>query len=365
MEVCILSMQGVDNYGSVLQAYSLKKLIEDLNNTASFIDISTGSDPELTAECLHIAEKNGLQNVYATSSLVKKAINRVIKMRSQYIFSTFRQNQLNAREIDNNKKYDICVIGSDEVFNCVQDARWGFSPQLYGKVPNAEKVISYAASCGATKAEMLSAKLIEAIRDAMKNIEHLSVRDKNTASFVAEIDGRDPAIHLDPVAVGDFSYELEHVKQNKQLPKDYCIIYSYSRRFSDPLEIERIMSFCKKRSLTPISLFGRQTWVQNYYLTPFELLMAYSNAKFIITDTFHGALFGAKYAKKMAVFLRNSNYNKLNDLAERIGFSNHIVTEIEDLDNKWDMLLDRKSIDKTIEDERRRTIQYLSKSICI
>ena len=39
MKIAILSMQRVINYGSVLQAYSLNKLIEDITNEpVDFID---------------------------------------------------------------------------------------------------------------------------------------------------------------------------------------------------------------------------------------------------------------------------------------------------------------------------------------
>ena len=39
MKVCILSMQKVQNFGSLLQSYSLKKIIESLGHEVSFIDI--------------------------------------------------------------------------------------------------------------------------------------------------------------------------------------------------------------------------------------------------------------------------------------------------------------------------------------
>ena len=39
MNICILSMQRVNNYGSLLQSYSLKKTIESLGHKVYFIDI--------------------------------------------------------------------------------------------------------------------------------------------------------------------------------------------------------------------------------------------------------------------------------------------------------------------------------------
>ena len=40
MKVCILSMQQIDNMGSLLQSYALKKTIEKLGNEVEFIDIA-------------------------------------------------------------------------------------------------------------------------------------------------------------------------------------------------------------------------------------------------------------------------------------------------------------------------------------
>ena len=50
-KVEIISMQQVDNYGSVLQAYSLKKMIEGLGFEVSFADIEKGENEELNLQC--------------------------------------------------------------------------------------------------------------------------------------------------------------------------------------------------------------------------------------------------------------------------------------------------------------------------
>lgn len=51
MKVYILSMQQVNNYGSVLQAYSLKKMIESLGNGVRFLAIEKGTDDALSIQC--------------------------------------------------------------------------------------------------------------------------------------------------------------------------------------------------------------------------------------------------------------------------------------------------------------------------
>lgn len=168
---------------------------------------------------------------------------------------------------------------------------------------SAEKVITYAASCGSTKAENLSDELRETVKNAMLNLSAVSVRDENTAKFVQNVTGKDFVYNLDPVAVGDFDEEIRDVMVTPKLPERYCIVYSYSERFSEPNEIKAISEYCRAKGLKIVAPFGRQKWIPTYEtLTPFELLKAFQNAECIVTDTFHGTLFGAKFGKKMAVW---------------------------------------------------------------
>ena len=99
------------------------------------------------------------------------------------IFSEFR-NSTGLNTSDADTQYDDCVIGSDEVFNCLQKVEWGFSQQLFGNVQNADNVITYAASCGFTRVEMLSEELKKAISEALGKLSAISVRDTNTAHFI-------------------------------------------------------------------------------------------------------------------------------------------------------------------------------------
>ena len=50
---------------------------------------------------------------------------------------------------------DTLVIGSDEVFNCLQPYPVGYSKQLFGDGYAHSKIVSYAASFGSTRYEDL------------------------------------------------------------------------------------------------------------------------------------------------------------------------------------------------------------------
>lgn len=364
MKIGILSMQKVDNYGSVLQAYSLKKMIETLGHQVEFIDIKRGEDENLNAQCKKLSSYSADKDKSWVACQMLRVINKLSNIEAERIYEKFRLNELHIKRNTNNSIYDVCTIGSDEVFNCLQSSKWGFDSQLFGNVKNAKRVITYAACCGSTKEEDLSEELRQAIITAMSNLDAISVRDENTEKFVRTLIGRESVYNLDPVAVGDFSAEIQSSNVNGKLPKRYCIVYSYQERISDKETISAIRNYCKKYNLVPIAPFGRQKWIKaQKMLAPFELLKAFMNAECIITDTFHGTIFGAKFGKKMAVIIKDSNRNKLEDLIDRLGIEEHVVTDIDELENILSVELDRDRIDKVLENARKNTFQYLEENL--
>ena len=190
------------------------------------------------------------------------------------------------------------------------------------------------------------------------------MRDKNTAEFVEIISSKKPTYNLDPVAVGNFDDELRNVTVDFKLPKKYCIVYSYAERFDDAEEIRAISEYCKKHGLTIVAPFGRQKWIPSYEtLTPFELLKAFQNSECIVTDTFHGTLFGAKFGRKMAVLIRESNRNKLEDLTQRLQIRNHVITEISQLSMVLEKELDKEKINEILTRERAKALEYLKENL--
>ncbi len=366
-KVEIITMQQVDNYGSVLQAYSLKKMLEDLGCQVTFSDIEKGQNALLNSQC-----EVGDMVQKAANTQKRKNLFRRIRVHIRGRISTRKLNKIfgefrvKTGLVSNEKsdRFDVCVIGSDEVFNCMQKVEWGFSTQLFGNVKNADKVITYAASCGFTKAEMLSRELKKEVVNAMSHLSAISVRDANTAEFVQKLTGREYTYNLDPVAVGDFTEEVSNAEVSSKLPTRYCIIYAYSNRFHAQKEITAITNYCKAHDLKVVSLFGEQEWVGLYdKLTPFEVLKAFENAECIITDTFHGTLFGAKFGKRMAVLIRESNRNKLEDLTKRLQIEEHVVADISELEEALNKRLDREKIQSILNMERERTITYLSNNL--
>lgn len=73
----------------------------------------------------------------------------------------------------------------------------------------------------------------------------------------------------------------------------------------------------------------------------------------------NGTIFGAKFGKKLAVIIRDSNRNKLEDLTKRLGIEGHILTNINELEDILSIELDRVGIDDVLEEARKETFKYL------
>lgn len=368
MTVGILSMQRVINYGSFLQAYALKKTIEELGCEVYFIDIEKGHPTQNI-----ISENRDTNEIEINASQSRSIKRRLSDHFAKRVIAQFHRKQLGKVIEDAQRKYlcintkpksgeyDLVIIGSDEVFNCCQGGELGLSRQLFGSVKNTKKVITYAASCGFAKPEYLTETEKTEISNAMKNISMFSVRDEATKNFVREMDGRESLLNLDPVLIYDFRDELQEIKGID--PSKYLVIYAYQNRINDPEEIKGIKQLAEKLNLHIISLGQEQIWCDYKVVSPFELLWWISRAGFVVSDTFHGTILGAKFNRPMCIFVRKSNENKLGFLTEKLCIKELVISET----NKITSFSFNQSIynlcNSIIRDEQCKAKKYLKDEI--
>lgn len=257
------------------------------------------------------------------------------------------------------------MIGSDEVFNCLNKSEWGFTSQLFGNVKQADKVITYAASCGFTRVENVPTKVKEIISTAFDRVTAISVRDENSRKFAQCLTDKEILCHLDPVLVGDFTQEMLENPFDFKTYGRYCIIYAYYNRISEKEDIEAIANFCREKKLRIVAVGAPQKWIKDFLvLTPFQMLNAFAHASFVITDTFHGTIFASKYSDRFAIVTRESNANKLNDLIERLGIADHKIHTLNHLPEVFEINNDRTRIEQLLFYERKRTEEYLWQYTC-
>lgn len=362
MKVSILSMQRVLNYGSVLQAYGLKKIIESLDKEikVDFIDVKCKNEKNIAKSKKCFSKLKSIDKYFFKKMKFKKNeinINSKIK--------EFQKNELGmSEEYRYNTNSDYTVIGSDEVFNCDPKCAWGVSGQLFGEIDGCNNVISYAASSGYTKFEDLNSKEKEILKNAAQKLKKISVRDENTHIFIEKLIGKNSNYNLDPVLMYDFQDEIKRTEKESNFNEDYMIVYSYRNRIKSQEEIKEIKKFAKKNKLKIYCVQGLLPWCDEFKeWSPFEVLAGFKNAKYVVTDTFHGCVMASKFNKKFAVLIRNSNKNKITDLLKRLGLLSHKVENIKDLEKILKNEVEYDNFNNIIRNEKVNTYNYLKNTL--
>lgn len=375
MKVGIISMQRVCNNGSFLQAYGLKKLIESLGHEVIFVDYQVGK-PIIQS----FADKKTYYKLKLRNSIIKlfltckwlrwvlpEGYKQIIREREGY--KKIIKQYLNITDKTNcHSLVDVIVIGSDEVFNCTQiNPEVGFSPELFGANQKADKVITYAASFGNTTLQKLKdLGLTENIKQYLKELSSISVRDRNSESVVYNLLGSKPEVNLDPVLMYDFMPTIE----DKKLRKDYIVVYAYRLRITAE-EAAEIKAFAKQQGKKLISVSGQLNFCDEHIVVdPFECLNVYRHADYVITDTFHGTIFSIINRKKFVTLIRKSkgssygNQEKLQDLLNRLGLQERSYSYDSDkLSERILSEIDYESVFKIINTERTHTMDYLKNQL--
>lgn len=350
MRIGILSMQRVPNYGSYWQARCLKNIFEKKGYIVEFIDIKKG--------------RNVLNNIYHAHfslSKVKKIPFYYHKFYRNKMFHKAQIRELKCFEQYNYKEnYDLIIIGSDEVFNFAQTSKWGFSPQIFGLMNNSN-ICTYAASFGfSTYEDICVANIQDEITSCLLNIRNISVRDNNSYEIMHKLlPNKTINLNFDPVIIGDID-----VYRKKENNVDYILIYAYDFRFDDEAYIKKIKQIAKEKKLKVYSVGFYQTWCdKNIFPKPENIFEWFLNAKYIITDTFHGTIFSMRMHKKFATIVRESNKNKLEDLIERCGMKGRLVANADDLTKIIEEEIDYSKFELIRDKERKKAITYLEECL--
>ena len=313
-KVGIMSMQRIANYGSFLQAYALKQLIEEFDCKVEFVDYHVGA-PVIT------------ENADSKNKFVRKVEKGLGTFQYQAPFAhklsfirykqSFSKKYMPLLEITDEMNYnptlDCLVIGSDEVFNCIQ-------------------------------------------------------KNSNSGTIVEQLTGKEPVYNLDPVLTYDYKNRCDKIPQ-VQTNEKYLILYAYAGRISND-EADWIAAYAKKKNLKVYAIGGIQKCADRFEVcSPFEVLAYFRNAEEVITDTFHGSIFSVITHRPFTTLIRKSvgnsygNEEKLSDLLNRLGLTERMTTKVEETEHINQQPIDYEKVDDVLQKQREIAKAYLCQSI--
>ena len=361
MKIGILSMQRICNYGSFLQAWALQHLLQGMGHEVCFVDYTPGPVlcPEHRPPFFRFL-RGKLRSLWQMRSRHSRMLRK--KERNEEFQEIFQREYLPLLGLTGQRNcrtpVDLLVIGSDEVFHCMQsNPQVGYAKELFGEGNQAKRVVSFAASFGATTLSLLKEKGIEGeIEQMLSGFSALSVRDRHSWEMVKALTGREAYMHIDPVLLYDFSQEIPQ----ETVCKDTIIVYAYSGRMQER-EIAAIQDFARKHKKELVSIGTYQPFCQKNlsHISPFSLLAHIRDADYIITDTFHGCVYALKYHKPFCVFSRPTNREKIEGLLEIFCEKSRNIEKIEDLEMILGQSVKKEKNNSLINRRKWEAIQYL------
>lgn len=309
MKIGILTLALETNYGGILQAFALQKVLRDMGHEVYTIDRhNRRAYKSLKANILGFAKRNlqrylKHQNVpVCWNPFITDEVYRIITSNTR----DFVARNMNMTrecwsdelaEIDNEYKFDAYVVGSDQVW---LPAYYPTSFLSFVKRPNVIKVV-YAASCGKKSfLDVEGAK--ENVAKYAKGFSGISVREDALVHQTAKHLGVTPVHVLDPTLlltpndylnasldnVGTepivFSYILDMNEEKSELAK------AISKKLSLPLiEGNTTCPYVKskKTDVAKCVFPPVDNWIRNL-----------QRAEFVVTDSFHGTVFAILFNKQ-------------------------------------------------------------------
>ena len=353
------------------RAYALKQLIEELSCKVEFVDYHVGA-PVIT------------ENADSKNKFVRKVEKGLETFQYQAPFAhklsfirykqTFSKKYMPLLEITDEMNYnptlDCLVIGSDEVFNCIQkNSNVGYSLELFGKDNHAKRLLTYAASFGNTTLEKLEKyKKADEVGVLLKKFDAISVRDANSGAIVEQLTEKKPVYNLDPVLTYDYMNCCDKIPQLR-VDEKYLILYAYAGRISNE-EADWIAAYAKKKNLKVYAIGGIQKCADRFVdCSPFEVLAYFRNAEEVITDTFHGSIFSVITHRPFTTLIRKSvgnsygNEEKLSDLLERLDLADRMTAKVEDAENINEETIDYAKVDELLKAHREVAKEYLRSNL--
>lgn len=375
------------NYGGILQAYALYHQLEKMGyqcEELNYTQVISNPWMKLIYRGFRIIEilkepdyymqkkKSAAQDKLLFEEYVRYAAEDLLKQ----VFEEFMQKEFRSTSVfdastikNMENEYDFYIVGGDQVWN----PEWT-DKNFFGNFIKGCKKISY--SCSAGKSTFTNDDR-EKLLKYIKKCDVVSVRESNLSELLKEAHVKhqiiaDPVFLLSKQEWAEFANDKYHIKD------EYLFAYILG---NDEERRKQIRIFADNNNLKVVAIshvFRKYCEADVGFADieirdagPREFIELIKNAKFVLTDSFHGTAFSLLFEKQFLNFSRFKADDK-RDLNARL---KSVVTEYE-LDNRMIHVTDLAKIKinelskidysekiKITIQKREKAIQYLKENL--
>lgn len=307
------------NYGGVLQAYALCKVLQKQNYQAEQICYQHAFARQSRLKSLFSQGIAGFfkQSFRYAKRLIVKPFEK-LEEKKHDIYNRREQAFLyfSDREIAHSEKvytkatisksvddYDAFITGSDQVWNVD-----GYDASYFlDFVPCDKLKISYAASVAK---ESLTQAEQEIFKKNLRDYKAVSVREENAVGLLKDLSPVTPQWALDPTLLLSRS-DWDEVCEERLIDEKYIFCYflgdnKKERQLAKETAKRQGVKLVTLPYVSGIKLMDRNFGDERKFdVTPQQFLSLIKHAESVFTDSFHAVVFSNVYQKNYFVFNRN------------------------------------------------------------
>lgn len=357
MKICIITFHFPPSCGAVLQAYALYHCLEQMGHEVEIVDYQ----PEYHAKQFRWQWKrcglNGSNLRRFTSDLrFEKFRKRHLKTSRRY--TTFEELQQSPPEAD------AYICGSDQIWS-PQIAR-NDPAYFLDFAPCGTKRIAYAGSFGVPQIDDSDKRTIAGY---FAKMDAISSRESSGVRLVQDMSGCDAKHVLDPCLLVD---DYESVLTSPPIRKDYILVSMLQK---SPL-IEDVTRFIVSEAGLPVVQIPRfpiKPWgrrkIRHMFPSPDEYLGLFQNAKYIVTNSFHGTVFSLLFRKPFWSVALDGNISsrsvRITELLQSCGLRDRFIENIDETQLHKNLVnaIDWDTTHHQLHNQREASLQFLRESL--
>ncbi|MBQ9610039.1 MAG: polysaccharide pyruvyl transferase family protein [Lachnospiraceae bacterium] len=380
MKVGTISFHSSNNFGCVLQSFALSETIRELFLDACVEEINfrrTLLQYDNRPYRIQYEDKCKQEGTSPTEEGyaefeklqlgMQKRIDRFRDFRNQYM--NMGEVIYDMQEVDNDK-YDVCISGSDQVWN------WGLThgyEDAYFLEFSDDKTrrIAYAASLGIDLFN--EPGQVEWLKQHIKSFDYISIREKSYLPYIQKITDKSMPVCLDPTLLHSQSFWGKFEKKPEGLGDEkYVLMYALGYRWCKECEekaAQMANDVAKKNGYKIIHYYYGElkNWFPKdsehfYFEGPQEFLWLVHHAEYVICCSFHATAFSVIYHKPFYTFHVPGNGARMKDLVDTIGIPDRYIDSVL-TEDEWNFDIDWDKCEEKLEEQRRISLDYLRKAI--
>lgn len=376
MKIGILTLPLQINYGGILQAYALQTILQRMGHKTQILDRPRKRRlPLLRMPCVY-AKRIFLK-------YIKGEGNQISIFHEQYYNKTYSVISQNIRPfIDNHINYytvydfntlrkldlDAIIVGSDQVWR----------PPYFGKKEIKQaylyfakewhiKRVAYAASFGTSQWEY-SSRQTKVCSKLVQKFDAVSVREESAIKLCQKHLNVNAKQVLDPTMLLTKEDYIQVVEKSDTLKSNGTLLtYILDPSKEKELIIEQVAN---KGCMLPFS--ANSTKTENLYAPINERiqpsieqwLRGFMDAEFIVTDSFHGAVFSILFQKPFIVIgNKRRGLARMESLLSMFGLEDRLITNINRLEETYHQKIDYRHSNSLLDKYRKKSMLFLHSNL--